>query len=165
MPGFARRPVLVRKTFVDQFFPEDDALRGEDPLHQRMRPVEGVARKTVGAEAVLIGHQHELETGIAQFQHRRDHARDQAQFFVRIDLEIGRFLDQGAVAIHEQDAAHAATSVLRNAPITASFSPALPTLMRSASCSVGLARMSRTTTPAPSNRAKAASASSKRTSR
>ena len=98
---------------------------------------------------------------------------------VVVDEAYGEYCDQASMAafIDQQPnlavlrtlskahalAAHAAALPARSASSMASFSAGLPTLMRNASPSCGEARMSRTTTPAASSRAKAAPASSKRT--
>ena len=120
--------------------------------HQLLRSVEGGLRIRLGAQAVLVADHHELVAGIAQAQQRRNHAVDEAELFVGIDLEIGGLRDQRAVAVDEQDRASCDTLMPRRqraAPrARASFCAGVPMLMRSASSSSGGARMSRTTTPA-----------------
>lgn len=157
----------VRETAVDQDVPETDALALEDLQHQRMRAIECRLRERFGTEAVLIRHHDELVTGVAQAQHRRNHAVDEFEFFVGIDLEIGGLADQRAVAVDEQDGLHRAhaADACGCAASTASFSAGEPIVMRKASPSPGVARISRTTTPAANKRRYTASASSNLASR
>ena len=153
--GFAVRRVFIGKTAVDQRLAKADALALENLHHQRMRTVEAVLRERVGAQTILIGHHHEVVAGVAQTQHRRDHAIDQRQLVISIDLEIRRLANQGAVAVDEQnglDRTHAAACCDCSAANTASFSSGRPTVIRSASPSPGVARISRTTTPAANKR-------------
>ncbi|MNI41171.1 hypothetical protein D3C73_954160 [compost metagenome] len=161
----ARRRVVVRPAAVDQHITENDALAFEDLQHQVIRAIEAGARIAFAAQTILIGDDHELVAGIAQFQQRRDHLRHEAQLLVGIDLEIRRFLDEGAVAVDEQDGRHAAALRADRTASTRSFSSGLPMLIRSASPNCGAARWSRTTTPAASSASNAAWASAKRTSR
>src|SRR5690606_19539737 len=117
-----------------------DALRREHLHHQRVRSFEIRAREAVRAQAILVGDDDELETLVAQLQHRRNHARHEAQSFVGIDLETGGLFDQRAIAINKQNASHAVASLLfDSAAITASFSSGDPMLMRNASCSCSAA--------------------------
>src|SRR6185437_1361218 len=155
----ARRRVVVRPAAVDQHVTEDDALAFEDLQHQVIRAIEAGARVALAAEAILVGDDHELVAGIAQLQQRRDHLRHEAQLLVGVDLEIRRLLDEGAVAVDEQDRRHAAALRADRAASTRSFSSGLPMLIRSASPSCGAARWSRTTTPAASSASNAACAS------
>lgn len=161
----ARGLVLLRPTAIDQHLAEHDALALEDLQHQIVGAVEGGLRIGVGPESVLIGDDHELVSRIAQPQQCRHHVLHETDFLIGVDLEIGRLLDQGSVAIDEQDRSHAAASCRRRAEITRSFCSGEPMVMRSASPSCGAARWSRTTTPADNSARKADSASWKRTSR
>src|SRR4249919_605885 len=165
--GFAVRRVVGGKVFVDADFAKGDSLRSQHLQQQLVRADELLARKARGTQTVLIADHHKLETRIAQFQQGRDDAFDEAELLEAVDLEIRGLLDQYAIAINEQDFPHATLPIVfaPRALIKASFSSGLPIDMRSASASAGLARMSRTTTPAASRRAKMASASEKRTSR
>ena len=70
-------------------------------------PSKSACGKARRAEAILVGDHDELVAGIAQPQQRRDHAFDEAQLGVGVDLEVVRLLDQRAVAIDEQDRAQA----------------------------------------------------------
>ena len=150
---------------VDEHFAEADALGREDLQQQLLRPLEVGGREAVGTEPVLVADHHEFEAGVAQLQQGGHHALDQAELGVAVHLLVGRFLDQHAVAVDEEDAGHAAASAAASAATTAAFSAGVPTLIRSASPNCGMARMSRTTMPAASRRESAASASSNRTSR
>src|SRR5690606_34745456 len=161
----ARGLVLVRPAAVDQHVAEADALALEHLHHQVVRAVEGLLRILVRAQAVLVGDHHELVAGVAQLQQGRDHALDEAQLLVGVDLEIFRLLDQGADAVDEKDRGHAAASSAARTASTRWFCSGVPMVMRSASPSRGAARWSRTTTPAASRPSNAARAPSKRTSR
>jgi hypothetical protein len=156
----SRRLVLMLEAFVDQDLAERDALRFQQLQQQALRPLESLPRVARRAEAVLVADHDEFESRVAQLQQRRDHVVEEADFVVGVHLEVVRLLDQCAVAIDEEEAFHGVS-----ASSTASFSAALPTVMRSASRSCGAARMSRTTTPRASSASNAACASSKRTSR
>lgn len=149
---------------IDQHLAEHDALRGEYLQQQALRAFETLRREIRAAQPILVRHHDELVAGVADLQQRRNHALDQAEFFVAVDLEVFGFLDQHAIAVDEQDTAHAQASC-RRAASNWSFSAGVPILMRSASPSPGMARMSRTTMPASSQRDSIASASSNRASR
>src|SRR5690606_380116 len=121
-----------------------------------------------GAEAVLIADHHQPVAGVAQPQQRRQHAGHEAQLVEAVDLEVRRLLNQGAVAVDEEDRAgraHAATSAPASAASTRRFCPGVPTVTRSASSRPGTCRWSRTTTPAATSRLNAPAAAAKRTSR
>src|SRR5690606_16890258 len=127
--------------------------------HQRLRALEGFARIALAAEPVLVGHDHEAVAGIAQLQQRGDHAGHEAKLVVGVDLEVLGLLDEGAVAVDEEDGgAHARASARQAVDRTSStraFCAGVPTVMRSASPSCGAARWPRTTTPAASSTATA----------
>ncbi len=129
-----------------------------------MRPLEALAREGRGAEAVLVGDHHELESGVAKPEQGGDDARDQPELLEGIDLLVLRFLDEHAVAIDEENAGGTCHHLV-SAPSIAAFSSGVPTEIRRASPSWGMALMSRTTTPAPSRRFRTASLSWNRTSR
>src|SRR5690606_29996293 len=159
---------LFGQARVDQYVLEDDALAFQQLHQQAVRGLEVLARERRGAEAVLIADHHQPVAGVAQPQQRRQHAGHEAQLVEAVDLEVGRLLDQGAVAVDEEDRtgrAHAAASAPASASSTRRFCPGVPTVMRSASSRPGTCRWSRTTTPAPSSRSNASAASVKRTSR
>src|SRR5690606_31234673 len=148
--------------------------------HQVVGAVETFARITLGTETVLIADDDELEAGVAQLQHRRNHAPEQAQFFVGVDLEVFGLLDEGAVTIDEEDLrghqgvpsatglpAPRAGELVRavSADNTRAFCSGVPMVMRNASPRPRAARWSRTTMPASSSARNAASASSSRSNR
>src|SRR5688500_5138430 len=132
-----------------------------------MRAIEVRLRKCLCAEPVLVGHHHELITHVAQAQHGGDHARDEAQLVEAVDLEIGGFLDQRAVAVDKKDRAHTAAPARTDSdammPSSRVFCSGVPTVMRSASSRPGVARRSRTTMPASSRASNAACGSVQRT--
>ena len=148
--GFARRRVLVFEVRIDMDGAEADALRFEDLQQQLLRRFEVGQRKTVGAEPILVADHHELVAGGLQLQQRRNHARHQPELGQRIDLEVGGLLDQGAIAVQEQDLAqaHAASLRVSSAASTALFSSVVPMLMRNASASPGYFISLRTMMPA-----------------
>src|SRR3546814_17317309 len=102
---------------------------------------------------------------MAQPPQRRDESSKGVKLFVRVVLVVGRLLDQGAVAVEEEDRRHVGASSSCSVAATTSFYTGVPIVIRSASSSCGSWRMSRTTTPAASSRAYAMSASAQRTSR
>ena len=111
----ARVLALVREAAVDQHFAKADALRGEDAQQQFVRPGEMRFRETVGAQSILVCHHHQLVASHNETLQRGDHARQQRQLFIAVDLLVGRLLDQAAVTIDEEDLAahvrlHEATS-------------------------------------------------------
>src|SRR5690606_8381660 len=181
-PGLARGRVVGGPAAVDQDLAEHDALALEYLQHEVVGAVETLAWIGLAAQPVLVADDPELEAGVAQLQHGRDHAAHEAQLLVGVDLEIRGFLDQGAVAIDEQDpGGHQRPPPPAASPIpggtavdgrradstdsTRAFCSGVPMVMRRASPSAGAARWSRTTMPAPSSASNAACASSKRTSR
>src|SRR3546814_5161261 len=89
--------------------------------HRPVRAVERFARKALSAQPVLVADDHELVAGIAQPQQRRDHAGNEAQLVVRVDLVVGRLLDQGAVAVEEEDRRHVVASSACSVETTTSF--------------------------------------------
>src|SRR3546814_16824283 len=101
--GFAGRRIVVFKVRVDQHLTEHDALRREDLQQQRLRAVEILARKAGRAQTILIADHHELVTGIADAQQRRNHAIDQPELGIAVDLAIGRLFDPHAVAVEKRD--------------------------------------------------------------
>ncbi len=76
-----------------------------------MRRVEIGLRECLAAQPVLVADHDERIARITQTQQRGDHAGAEAQLGIGIDLKIRRFLDQGAVAVDEQDRRHAAASL------------------------------------------------------
>src|SRR3546814_232933 len=142
-----------------------DPLAFEHLQHEPVRAVERRPREALRPQPALVADDTELVAGIAQPQERRDHAGDEAQLVAGIDLVVGRLLDQGAVAVNEEDRRHVVVPSACSARTTTSFCPGVPIVIRSASPSCGIWRMSRTTTPAASSRAYATSASAKRPSR
>ncbi len=69
-------------------------------------------REAGGAEAVLVGDHHEAVARLRSSSSAGDHARHEAHLRERVDLLVGRLLDQRAVAVDEQHAAslHASTA-------------------------------------------------------
>src|SRR5690606_26344888 len=150
----ARGLVLVRPAAIDQHVAEGDALALEHLHHQVVRAVETGLRVLLGAEAVLVGHHDELPARVAQADQCRDHAAHEAKLLVGVDLQVCRLLDQGTIAVDEEDRRHA-TATCASAARTRAFWSGVPMVMRSASPRAGAARWSRTTTPASSSRSKA----------
>ena len=131
----ARVEALVRKAAVDQHLMETDALRSEDAQQQVVRATEIGLGKTVGAQAILVAHHHQFMAGCDEPLQRGDHARQQRELFVAVDLLVGRLLDQATVAIEEKDLAgsHARPRSEASTANTRSFSSGVPMVMRSAS--------------------------------
>src|SRR3546814_8533808 len=84
----------------------DTPLPDTTVFRSPVRAVERRPREALRTQPVLVADDHELVAGIAQPQERRDHAGDEAQLVAGIDLVVGRLLDQGAVAVNEEDRRH-----------------------------------------------------------
>src|SRR5699024_1560395 len=103
---------FMREAGIDQYLLENDALRREQLQKKLLRALEIGLRKPVRAEPVLIGHHHQLVTGGNAAAQGRDHVRQQGQLVQTVDLFVGRFLDQTAIAIQEKKfACHALSFV------------------------------------------------------
>ena len=69
---------------------------------------ERVLRERLCAETVLITHHHELKVEVlADKSEVAEYAFREFQFLKGIYLLIGRFLDEGTVAVYEEDTFHA----------------------------------------------------------
>ena len=64
-------------------------------------------------EAVLVGDHHELEPGIAEAKKGGNHAGDEAELLVRVDLFVRGLLDEHAVPVDEENAGHIESKVGR----------------------------------------------------
>ena len=64
---------------------------------------EGVLREGSGTQAILVAHHHELVVReLADGAQRAEGAGHEYQLLEGINLLIGRFLDDGAVAVNEK---------------------------------------------------------------
>ncbi len=142
----SRGPMVSGQALVEEDLAEPETLRIEDLKQQFLRAEESLTGKTRGAETVLIAHHHELEAGIAEPDEGGYDAFHQPELLVGVDLLVLGLLDENAVAVDEENAGHG-WGASRRAAITAWFSSGVPTEMRRASSSWGMARRSRTTTP------------------
>jgi len=107
---------------------EADPLRFEQAAQEILWLAKCRRGKRGRAQPILVAHEHEPETRVDQSLQGRDDARHQAQLRQRVDLLIGRLLDQRAVAVDEQDAGGAHDRA--TAASSRSFCPGVPTDMR-----------------------------------
>src|SRR5688572_26463839 len=111
---------------ADEHGVELDTLRAEYVEHELVRSIEVGLRKARAAEAILVGDHHEAKAGRARLAHGIEHPGHEPELLYGINLLIGRFLDESAIAVDEQDSvlAHARLRTRR------SFCSGLPTEMR-----------------------------------
>jgi hypothetical protein len=130
----ARHRPLVFEVWIDVHRAEADALRFEQVQHFLLRDLVVGRRKRVRAKAVLVADDDELVTSACQAQQGGDDAGHQFQLLQRVDLFVGWFHDQGAIAVDEQDSAltitHSRFSHSSKAAASASISSAEPTEIR-----------------------------------
>src|SRR5579863_1791622 len=89
-------------------------------------------RESVRAETILIGHDDQSVTPAGELAERGEHTRHEAYLGERVDLGVRGLLNQRAVTVEEKcRAPHVQASSSQ------SFSPGVPTLIRSASESPG----------------------------
>ncbi len=121
----ARVALLPREMAVDADGLEADALAGKDLQHEIVRRPEIGFWKTVRPEAILVGDHHQRIARIDDAPQCRNYIRQEFELGDCIDLLIGRFFDEAAVAVDEEDlAAHSIASRNR------AFSSGVPMLTR-----------------------------------
>jgi hypothetical protein len=115
--GLAARAAIGFEVRAHEDGVELDALRAECVEDEVMRDIEGLLRKALRAEAVLVGDHHQPEATAFELIHGGEHAGHEADLVGGIDLLVVRLLDERAIAVDEQDlrAAH------RSAPSRRSF--------------------------------------------
>ena len=99
---FACRCVVLREVRVDEDIVEGDAFVGKCLENEIVDRPERVFRESLSAEAVLIGDHHKAEVEL--FANECEVAYDtrhEAKLVERVDLLVGRFTDDGAVAVDE----------------------------------------------------------------
>ena len=106
--GLARGQALVRKAAVDQFIGKAYAFVGQDIAHELVGRPEGIFRKAGGAQAVLVGNEHQLVLGqiAGNAGQAADGPRQKLELVGReaVDLLAGLGLhENGAVAVDKQD--------------------------------------------------------------
>src|SRR5688572_17907464 len=136
---------------ADELRFEPDALRSQQLAQELVRHAEGFFGETVRAAPVLVADHDKGVSGVAQFEQCGNHLGHQPQFLQAVDLEIGGFFDQRAVAVDEQySLAHAAAPAAVATPrINLSFCSGVPTEMRTQFANAGCERGSRMINPAP----------------
>ena len=82
---------------------EHDALRAEHADEQVLQGPELLLAEARGAEAVLVGHHNEGVADVAQLAERGDDVRLKGELVEPVDLEVGGLVDEGAVAVEEED--------------------------------------------------------------
>ena len=100
--GFARRGVVALEGAVDECVVEADAFAAERRKHLFVRRPEGRLREGAGPQAVLVRSQHQLEIQSREGLESRDGARNERQLVEAVDLFVGRFRDDRAVAVDEE---------------------------------------------------------------
>ena len=111
-----------------------------------MRRPKGLLGEGVRAEAVLVGGQHEVEAEAREGFQARDCSGDEREFFEAVDLFVGGFGDDRAVAVDEEGFFHK-RKFLTVSSIRA-FSAGVPTVMRRHPSQPGMRERLRTMTPA-----------------
>ncbi len=144
--GFARGGVVGLEGAIDQLVVERDALAPQRREHLFVRRPKGLLGKGRGAQAVLVGGQHEVEPEAREGFQRGDGSGHEREFFEAVDLFVGGFGDDGAVAVDEEGFFHR-VKFLTVSSIRA-FSSGRPTVMRRQPSHPGMRERLRTMTPA-----------------
>ena len=145
-PGFARGGGVGLERAVDQLVVERDALAAERREHFVMRRPKGILGEGRGAEPVLVGGQHEVEPEARERLQGGDGSGYEREFFEAVDLFVGGFGDDRAVAVDEEGFFH--NRKFLTVSIIRAFSAGVPTVMRRHPSQPGMRERLRTMTPA-----------------
>ena len=105
--GFSGRCVILGEVRVNQDVVERDTFAFERVENEVLDGPERVFRESVGAQAVLVADHHEFVVGmLSQENEVADSTGYEFQFFKSVDLFVGRFLNDGAVAVNEEYCFH-----------------------------------------------------------
>ena len=99
-----------------------------------------------GAEPVLVGGQHEVEPEARERLQGGDGSGHEREFFEAVDLFVGGFGDDRAVAVDEEGFFH--NRKFLTVSIIRAFSAGVPTVMRRHPSQPGMRERLRTMTPA-----------------
>ena len=146
MRGLRVGGVVRLEGAVDELVVERDALALQRREHLFVGGPKRLFGKGVGSESVLIGGQHEVEAEAREGFQSRDGSGHECEFFEAVDLFVGGFGDDGAVAVDEEGFFHR-VKFLTVSSIRA-FSSGRPTVMRRHPSHPGMRERLRTMTPA-----------------
>ena len=137
--GLAALAAVARHVRADEDLVKVRALALENLHHQLVRSREVGPRKALGAESVLVRNHDELPARLAQALQSRKDALDELHLFEAVDLKVLGLLENGAVAVHKENAfAHASSfRMSSSAARRRSFSSFVPIVMRMQFSSVG----------------------------
>ena len=127
--GLAAVAALARPVRADEDRIERDPLGREEPEQEVLRLPKRRLGEGVGAEAVLVRDHHEAVARGLQRDQRADDAGHELQLRERVDLLVGRLLDQRAVAVDEEGRGHRGAFASRAARSRA-FCAGSPTVIR-----------------------------------
>ena len=100
--GFPSRGIVLREMGVYQDIIEFYPFAFQRLQNEIVHWPEGVLGKGIGAQTVLIAHHHKLVVGVfSQKGQVADGSWHKVQFAEVVDLLVGRFTDDGSVAIYE----------------------------------------------------------------
>ena len=125
------RRIVFWETTVDEYLIKSNSFIFQSLHHQVMHRPEGILRKRISSQSVLVGHHCKLEIQLATDKAQvAEHFRIELQLFVSIELIInGRFDNERSVSIYEQYLFHS-TSIFLKASNKASFSSLVPMVIR-----------------------------------
>ena len=138
--------ILVDDGSTDQSGAMCDALAAERREHFVMRRPKGILGEGRGAEPVLVGGQHEVEPEARERLQGGDGSGHEREFFEAVDLFVGGFGDDRAVAVDEEGFFH--NRKFLTVSIIRAFSAGVPTVMRRHPSQPGMRERLRTMTPA-----------------
>ena len=144
--GLAGGGVVAGEGAVYQLVVECDALAPQRREHLFVGRPKGLLGEGRGAESVLVGGQHEVEPEAREGFQRGDGSGHEGEFFEAVDLFVGGFGDDGAVAVDEEGFFHR-VKFLTVSSIRA-FSSGRPTVMRRHPSHPGMCERLRTMTSA-----------------
>ena len=122
-------------------------LFGEQSHSRRVRSSAAASRASVGSEkSALVGGQHEVEPEARERLQGGDGSGHEREFFEAVDLFVGGFGDDRAVAVDEEGFFH--NRKFLTVSIIRAFSAGVPTVMRRHPSQPGMRERLRTMTPA-----------------
>ena len=96
--------MVLGEVAVDELFGEGDTLVGQRLQHEVMDRPKRILGERRRAKTILVGDHDQLEVRLlADEREVAKDARLEAQFPERIDLLVGRLLDERAIAVDEQN--------------------------------------------------------------
>ena len=99
---FSHRRIVFREMAVDELLVESDAFAFQRLKNEVVNRPEGIFRKRVCSQAVLVTHHHEFEIELfADKPQVLKHAACEFQFLKRVNLFVLRLLNQCAVSVYK----------------------------------------------------------------